>query len=98
MEIIIPLFICLGIFLSVWSFKRGRDILEHWAMEYGYQILSSHFCWLWRGPFFWRSSKGQMVYYVVVRTSDGYTRQGWVRCGSFFLGIWKDRAEVIWDE
>lgn len=83
--------------LIVWTFSRGRRMLEDWATDNGYQLLSSEYRWLRRGPFFWTSAKGQMIYYVVVRTPGGEMRRGWVRSGSFWWGLLQDRMEVRWE-
>ena len=78
-------------------FSRSRRILESWAEENDYQILSSEIRWLRRGPFFWTTSNGQVVYYVTARTSDGTVRKGWVRCGTWWLGVLRDKAEARWE-
>jgi len=88
----------LGLAVMTWSWSQGRRILEQWAQTKGYRIVSSEVRWLRRGPFFWTTSKGQMVYYVVVDTPDGQTRRGYVRCGSFFWGLLNDKAEERWEE
>lgn len=87
----------LGLTLMVWSLSRGRQILEQWAQSGGYRILSSERRWFRRGPFFWTTSKGQVVYHVVVQTPDGGTRRGYVRCGGFFWGMMSDKAEERWE-
>jgi hypothetical protein len=84
--------------MMTWSMSRGRQILDLWAQTNGYRINSSEVRWLRRGPFFWTTSKGQMVYYVAVSTPGGQTRRGYVRCGSFFWGLWKDQVEERWEE
>ena len=81
-----------------WQFSRSRQILEHWARDNNYSIVSSQFRWFCKGPFFWTSSKGQTVYYVTVETADGQARNGWVRCGGWFWGLLADSADVQWDE
>lgn len=92
--------VVLGIFVlcMVWHSSRSNSVLEQWAEDNGFEILSSEYCHFFRGPFFWTTSKGQTVYYVKVRTSSGHVRTGWVRCGGFFLGLLSDAAEVRWEE
>ena len=51
---------------------------------------------VFRGPYFWTSSKGQTVYRVTVEVRGG-VRTGWVRCGGWWLGLLSDQAEVRWD-
>lgn len=82
----------------VWLSYRSGSVLEQWAKDNGFEILSSEYRHLFRGPFFWTTSKGQTVYYVRVRSHDGDERTGWVRCGGFFFGLLSDRAEVRWEE
>jgi hypothetical protein len=86
------------VFVLVCNIVRPRQILNRWAQGNDYQIPSSHYCWFRRGPFFWTTSKGQCIYRVTVRTLDGLEKQGWVRCGGWFLGVLSDHAEVRWDE
>jgi len=80
-------------FMALW---RARRMLNDWARERHYQILSARFCW-WRGPFLWHSSRGPVVYRVVIRTPDGQVQHGWVRCGGFMLGIWSNKADAKWE-
>jgi len=81
-----------------WSHSRGKSMLETWAYQNGYEILSREECWLFRGPFFWSSSKGQKVYKVSLRDADGIVRNGYVRCGSYWIGLWSDKVELRWDD
>ena len=97
----IGLFVLVGILMvasMIWHFSRSRSVLEQWAEANGYEILHSEFRNLFRGPFFWTSSKGQTVYYVRVRGRDGHERSGWVRCGGFWAGLFSDKAEVRWED
>jgi hypothetical protein len=102
MEVAVPFLIVLVVLFvvggMVWHFSRARNILQRWAEANGYEILSSEIRWFRRGPFFWTTSKGQDVYYVTIRTPDGQIRNGWVRCGGWFLGLLSDKADVRWDE
>ena len=82
----------------LWSFSRSQQILEDWARSNGYRIVSSERRYLFKGPFFWTSSKYQTVYYVTVRTADGESRSGWVRCGGWFSGLFGNETKVRWDE
>ena len=84
--------------MMTFHFARGISILEQWAAENEYEIISREHRLLRLGPFWWRKSKGQEVYYVTIRTLDGQVRRGWVRCGSWFWGIFSNKAVVEWDE
>jgi hypothetical protein len=94
----ILLVISIVVVVFAWTFSRSRQILRSWAEKNHYQIISSGFRLLRRGPFFWTTSKNQVIYYVTVRTPDGMTRSGWLRCGSWWGGVIQNKAEVRWDE
>ena len=96
--LLFALFAVFGIAMMFWHFSRSKAILEDWARENGYTILSRERRYFARGPFFWTTSKGQDVYYVQVRTSDGHTRSGYVKCGGFFAGMMSDAVRVEWDD
>lgn len=81
-----------------WHNSRSRELLEHWAEQNGYFILEAKYASLFRGPFFWTSSKGQTVYRVMVQERNGFTRRDWVRCGSWLWGIWSKQAQASWDD
>jgi hypothetical protein len=82
----------------MWHFKRSSYLLEQWAARNDFRILSRQYRFFFKGPFFWTSSRGQVVYCVIVLDSDGDTRKGWVRCGGWLLGLLSDRTEVRWDD
>ncbi len=82
----------------VWHFSRSSDLLHQWAERHGYRIVQQEYRNFFKGPFFWTSSKGQTVYYVTVEDRAGHRRNGWVRCGGWFLGLLSNDVEVRWDE
>jgi len=90
--------IAFAVGMFVWHFSRAEAILQRWARDNGYEIVSKEYRWFRRGPFFWWTSKGQEVFYVTIRTMDGRHRRGWVRCGGWLLGVFSDQADVQWDE
>lgn len=92
------LIIAVAIGSVFWAQSRGQSMLETWAHQNGYELLSREECWFFRGPFFWTSSKGQKVYKVTVSEAEGRVRHGYVRCGSFWLGLWSDNVDVRWDD
>jgi hypothetical protein len=97
LPIIIVVVIAVAIVSAVFHFSRAASILETWAARNGFRILASERCWFWRGPFFFRTSKSQEVYRVTIQDGSGQTRSGYVRCGGFFLGMFSDQADVVWD-
>jgi hypothetical protein len=82
----------------VWQFWRSSSLLHQWAAEHGYRIIRQEYRTFFKGPFFWTSTKGQTVYYVVVEDSAGNRRRGWVRCGGWWFGLLSDNVEVRWDD
>jgi hypothetical protein len=83
---------------AIWYYRRARELLQSWADQHGFQIQAVEHRWLNRGPFFWTTSRGQVVYYVTVLDTAGRKRRGYVRCGSFWGGLFSDKVEVRWDE
>jgi hypothetical protein len=103
MEYLLPVFAILGLaaFAGLtlwWHFSRSGSLLDQWAEENGYRVLSREYRSFFKGPFFWTSSRGQTVYYVTVQDKAGNRRSGWVRCGSWFLGLLSDNVEVRWED
>lgn len=90
--------IFLGGLIFAWSLMRAAELRERWAEEHGYSIEAARYCWIWRGPFFLRSSENQMVFHIIVRDADGRRRSGWLRCGGFFSGLFGSQAKVIWED
>jgi len=95
--LLIVIFVVVGIAACAWHICRSRSLLQQWACENCYEILHSEYRNLFKGPFFWTTSKGQTVYYVKVRDPEGNVRTGWVRCGSWWLGLMSDKTEVRWE-
>jgi hypothetical protein len=89
-----------ALFVGLWVFAltRARTILKRWANSNGYRIVEQQRRHLRRGPFFWTTGKGQVVYRIVAESLDGQIRHGYVRCGGIFLGVLSDHAEVRWDK
>jgi hypothetical protein len=81
-----------------WHFGRSSSLLHQWAEQSGYRIVRREYRTFFKGPFFWTSTSGQTVYYVVVEDSGGDRRSGWVRCGSWWFGLLSDSVEVRWDD
>jgi hypothetical protein len=84
---------------GAWSlqFSRSKSLLEGWATKNGLEIVNRDYCWFYKGPFIWTSSRNQSVFRVTARDKQGNLRSGWVRLGGWFLGLSSDRVEVRWD-
>jgi hypothetical protein len=81
-----------------WCVFRSREVLERWAKANDFEILQSEYRNLFLGPFAFSTASGQSVYYVRVRDQTGRERGAWVRCGSFWAGVFSDKAEVRWED
>lgn len=98
-SLVLPILVLIAISWTLyWRIARSRMILQSWEAKSGYSIVSARFCWFWRGPFFLRSTEQQSVFHVTVIDGAGKRRRGWVRCGSFWFGVMRDEAHVVWDE
>ena len=76
--------------------RRARSLLEGWATKNGVGLVYAERRLLRKGPFIW-SSRGQVVYRIEVLDQKGNDRRGWVRCGSWLLGVLANQVEVKWD-
>jgi hypothetical protein len=95
----------IGILLAasfiVYFVKRSSGpsfLVRRWADDNGFRILAAKFRYFSKGPFTWKlSHRGQEVYHVRVRDTEGRERSGWLRCTdvSLFSG---DKTEVIWED
>jgi hypothetical protein len=93
----VALVVILVVLSAVWQRGRSKSLLRQWAAQNGYRItLQEHR--FFKGPYFWTSTNGQTVYYVVLKDRDGNQRSGWVRCGSWWFGVLSDNVEVLWDD
>jgi acetamidase/formamidase len=81
-----------------WSGRRAEALLQQWAVDHAYKIIERHRARFFQGPFFWTTAKGQVVFRVVVQDMRGQRRTGWVRCGSWLLGLLADKVEARWDD
>jgi hypothetical protein len=93
------LFLMIGAIVLItyitWCFLHSRSLLHHWASTNELHILNSGLTS--SGPLSWTSSRSQIIYYVKVRDKEGQERRGWVRCGSFWMGVFSSKTEVRWD-
>lgn len=95
--VLVPLAV-VGVLLMVWHVSRSRTTLEQWAADHGYELLQAERRYLRRGPYFWTTSKGQEVFFIVVKDAGGNTQSGWARVGGFTLGQLSQKVSVRWME
>ena len=82
----------------VWRVSRGNKLLADWGRRNGYQILRKQRRFLRKGPFSFPRASGLPVFYVTVQDGQGHTRRAWVRCGSWWTGLFSDKVTVKWDD
>ena len=95
---LIPLFIVAAVAMMIFHYARGESILEKWAAEQGYRVVSSERRTIRTGPYFLTTGRGRVVYRISVEDRDGHIKEGYARCGSYFLGTFSDKVDVRWDE
>jgi len=96
------LFYTIGLALIValsvwWMVRRAGEIVEAWAEENRLRLVSREMRWLLRGPFLWRSGDVHVVFRVCVVDEGGSSRVGFIRCGSWFVGLLSNQVHVVWD-
>ena len=77
-------------------FGFGRAMLDRWAQAQKLTLVSVVSCWFFRGPYFF-ATRGQEVYRITVRDSEGALKAGYARCGGYWLGTLTDQVDVTWD-
>lgn len=70
--------------------------LDRWAAEAGLRIVRKERRTFFKGPFFWTSSKSQIVYRVLFEGAKGELRPAWVRIGGYWW-MSTERIDVRWD-
>ena len=95
--IAIIVFAAFAIFMNFRRRSRAEEMIEGWATAQGLRILERQTCWFFKGPFFWTTSRSQLVYYVTVMDGAGVTRRAYVRLGGWMFGLLSDRVDVKWE-
>jgi type II secretory pathway pseudopilin PulG len=87
-----------AVVLILWFMKRSRFLLEQWAIHNDFVITRHQRRYYRRGPFLWKASNSQDVYYVTIWDRQSQKiRSGYVCCGSYWFGVITDKVTVIWD-
>ena len=82
----------------VWfEHSRAEVILKQWASESSLSLVSAEKRYMRTGPFFMNHYRGQFVFRVVVRYSNGKERGGWICVGGALGGVLSNKTKVIWD-
>jgi hypothetical protein len=90
------LLIVIGMTVHNWHHDRAREIIDAWAGKEGYTLVSKRHRVRFISPFWFRTFRGQEVYYVVVRAPNGDEGEAFVRCGGFGVGMFSDEITVHW--
>jgi len=94
----IPIFLGIAALIIVAQSQRGVSMLDAWAKDNNLTILRADRCYLWPGPFLFRTNRGTVVYRITARDAEGHHRTGYARCGSYWLGMWfSNSVTVEWD-
>lgn len=75
---------------------RSRPMLDHWALENGYEIVSAHMALFWWGPFSLMLQRDAFVYRITIRDQNGLCR-AWARCNGWIAFFTGNKIDVIWD-
>ena len=78
--------------------KRSLNLLHLWVGENNLTLVKSERRFINRGPFTWRTGKGQEIFYVTVKDENDNEKNAYVRCGSFWFGLLSDNVDVEWDD
>lgn len=95
---VLPLLLAGAVAYYGWELWRSRTLLARWAVRKGVEIIWARRRWVFKGPFFWKSTSGQVVFRVKVRDLQGYERTGWVLCGNYVTGMVTEQTSEIWDK
>jgi hypothetical protein len=103
MEPLVPIvFVIVIILIAVLSMSfrssRSGSMLEQWAQDNEVTLLSQDYRTFFKGPYFWTSTKGQMIFYVTVQDRHARIRHAWVRCGGYWMGMLSDHIDVVWED
>ena len=76
---------------------RSEIILRNWADREGFEILKHERLIFGGGFCIFTTSSMQTVFSITVRDRNGRELSGWVRCGTFFGGIFaSEKVAVKW--
>lgn len=80
----------------MWQSSRVDNLVNQWASQNGYYLLSYSRVWFSLDPFAMFAGKNRPVYNISVQDRNGNTRNGLLRVGGYWLGLWSDTCEVKW--
>lgn len=87
----------IAIFSVILHSSKINSLIDKWAEENAYKIVSKQTKSLSIGPFSSSPKLGQRVFYVEVVDKAGNKKQAWIRCYSSWTEISPSQIEVKWD-
>ena len=96
--VLIVFFVVIALIWTFARFGKAESILDEWARANGYHLLECRRKDLFRGPYFFTTSKTQLVYRIVVSDAAGNRRSGYARVGGFMTGLLSEKVSVRWDD
>jgi len=87
----------IGIFGVLFYSSKIDSLINNWAEENGYKIVSKQTKSLSMGPFSSSPKLGQRVFYVEVVDKAGNKKHAWIRCYTRWTEISPSNVEVKWD-
>ena len=92
--LLIPLFVLVAIMQHV-TYKCTWEMLNEWLATNNMTLQSAEQRSFFTGPFFWRTRRGDVVYYFSARdVQSGAVRCGFARCRN---GWFSNSIDVIWE-
>ena len=86
------------ILLHIKQTQRSKVNLEIWLNNNQFRLISVERRYLRRGPYLWKSSKGQVIFRISLANNENEEKIAWVKCGSYFKGAaFSDDIDVIFD-
>jgi hypothetical protein len=76
--------------------KRSGAMIDKWAYDYGFEVLTKKQPLLNLGPFRWENPHGRTFYLIEVRDGNGTEYTAWICCGAMYLGLFSNKVEVRW--
>lgn len=84
------------LFSMVMYDRMLRQELLKWTIQSGYSIIRMERRTLFKGPFQWKSTRMQAIFYVELLDQNYIKRSGWVCCGSAW-GLGRSDVQVVWE-
>lgn len=77
--------------------RRAKRAIRDAVGVEGFDLIAMRQRWFRQGPFFWTSTRGQVIYRLTAQDASGRRRTGWARWGRTWL-FRPDRLDLQWDD